>query len=133
MVTDYYTKYITTTTSNIPQYTTKISIMNKPFTLKCGYNTRNKLRWISIVDKNNKPILTQTFLKYGKQCEFNFLAERYNLSFFVTLKPKVRTKEFVKDYDYLNWADDFDLYFVGRSQELEERMRVSGRKVYVGN
>lgn len=133
MISDYFATAITTTLSNKPQYTTKISIMNKPFNLRCGYNTRNGLRWITIEDLNSKPVLSQTFMKNKKRCELNFLAERYNLDFYVTLKAKDRSKVFPEDYDYLNWADDFDLYFVGRTQEIRNRMRVNGRQLYVGN
>lgn len=133
MVNKYYTTKITTTVSNLPLYSSRIGILNKPFTLRCGYNTRNKKRWIIITDLDDKPVLTQTFMSVGKSCELNFRAELHNLNFYVTLKPKSPYKTFPENYDYLNWADDFDLYFVGKTQEEVEELRLNGRKLYVGN
>ena len=106
--------------------------MNRPFNLRCGYNTRNKMRWVIITDLNNTPVLTQTFLKLGKQCELNFTADKYDLSFMLTLKKIDSTKEILENYDYLNWADDFDLFFVGSSQKFQEKLRLNRREVYVG-
>ena len=125
--------FITMSVSDKPNYTSQISILGRQFTLTCGYNTRNKLRWISVEDTNGQPVLSQTFLKNGKLCQLNFLANRYGLSFSVTLKPKSSTTTIADDYDYLEWSNDFDLYFVGRLQSTEEDMRVNLRKVYVGN
>lgn len=125
--------FITISVSDKPNYTSQISILGRQFTLTCGYNTRNKLRWITVEDANGKPVLVQTFLKKGKLCQLNFLANRYGLSFSVTLKPKSDTTTISDNYDYLEWSKDFDLYFVGRLQSTEEDMRVNLRKVYVGN
>lgn len=125
--------FITMSVSDKPNYTSQISILGRQFTLTCGYNTRNKLRWITVEDANGKPVLVQTFLKKGKLCQLNFLANRYGLSFSVTLKPKSDTTIIPDNYDYLEWSKDFDLYFVGRLQSTEEDMRVNLRKVYVGN
>ena len=86
-----------------------------------------------ITDLEDRPILTQTFISVGKRCELNFQAQRHNLNFYVTLKPKTPSKAFPDDYDYLNWADDFDLFFVGRTQKVVEEMRLNGRRLYVGN
>lgn len=125
--------FITMSVSDKPNYTSQISILGRQFTLTCGYNTRNKLRWVTVEDANGKPVLVQTFLKKGKLCQLNFLANRYGLSFSVTLKPKSDTTIIPDNYDYLEWSKDFDLYFVGRLQSTEEDMRVNLRKVYVGN
>ena len=125
--------FITMSVSNKPNYTSQISILGRQFTLICGYNTRNKLRWVAVEDTNGQPVLSQTFLKNGKLCQLNFLANRYGLSFSVTLKPKSSITTIAYDYDYLEWSNDFDLYFIGRLQSTEEDMRVNLRKVYVGN
>ena len=125
--------FITVSVSDKPDYSSQISLLGRQFTLTCGYNTRNKLRWISIKDTNGNPVLPQTFLKAGKICQLNFLANRYGLSFSVTLKPKSKTKEIADNYNYLNWSSDFDLYFIGRLQSTEDAMQVNLRKVYVGN
>lgn len=125
--------FITMSVSDKPDYSSQISILGRQFTLTCGYNTRNKLRWISIKDTNGDHVLPQTFIKVGKICQLNFLANRYGLSFSVTLKPKSKTKEIAANYDYLNWSSDFDLYFIGRLQSTEDAMQVNLRKVYVGN
>lgn len=133
VIRDHTTTYITVSVDNTPNYTARLSLLNQPLNLICGYNTRNKMRWVAITDQRNRPILTQTFLKYGKVCEFNKNAELLGLSFSVTIKPKILSKEFSGSYDYLDWADDFDLYFIGRDMDIERRMKENGRKAYVGN
>lgn len=124
--------FITVPVSDKIHYVSKIDILQRPLNLICGYNTRNKMRWIMITDQGNKPILTQTFLKNKKICEFNFNANRKGLSFTVTLKPKSKDIVIPDDYDYLNWSKDFDLYFLGRLQTTEEKFKINWRTVYVG-
>ena len=133
MIIDDTNTFVSITLDNKPHYTTKTSLMGKALNIKCSYNSRNGLRWITITDNNNRPMLTQTFLKNKKQCELNFLSNLYNLSFYVTLKQKDKTKKIPDDYDYLNWSDDFVMYFVGATQDLRDRMWVNGRTAYVGN
>ena len=131
MISDKHT-LTTVSVSNRPHYTSNFTLRGRPFNIRCGYNTRNKKRWIILTDKSDRPILTQTFMSDGKQCQLNHIANRYDLSFMVTLKKKDRYKFIPEDYDYLNWADDFELYFVGTSQSLQERLWVNGREAYVG-
>jgi hypothetical protein len=107
--------------------------MGVPLALTCGYNTRDGSRWIMITDSKGDPLLTQTVLKKSRYCELNFLSNRYDLSFSVTIKPKDKTKVFSNDYDYLNWAEDFDLFFAGTSLKVIQDLEVNLRKVYVGN
>lgn len=125
--------FITISVSDKPNYNTKITLLGRQFNLTCGYSTRNKLRWVAIKDLDNRPVLTQTFMKNGKLCQLNFLSNRYGINFSVTLKPKSKIAIIPDNYDYLNWSSDFDLYFVGRLQSTEEDMKVNLRKVYVGN
>lgn len=125
--------FLTVSVSDKPNYRTKISILNVPLNLTCEYNSRNKLRSIIITDRNGSPLLSQTYLKKGKLCQFNALANRYGISFSVTLKQKDATVTLADDYDYLDWSSDFDLYFVGRKQSTEDAYKVNIRKVYVGN
>lgn len=124
--------FITVPVSDKPNYFSKIDILQRPLNLICGYNTRNKMRWIMITDQNNRPVLPQTFLKHKKICEFNFNANRKGLSFTVTLKPKTKDLDIPVNYDYLNWSKDFDLYFLGRLQTTEDKYHINRRKVYVG-
>lgn len=132
MINDIH-RVVTLSVSNKPHYKTPVKLLGESLYVKCGYNGRNKLRWIIVTDANGLPLLPQTFLNNKKQCQFNFLSNIYNLSFYVTLKQKDSSKEIPKDYDYLDWSNDFDMLFVGSSQKLKEEMRVSLRTVYVGN
>lgn len=125
--------FITFSVSDKPNYTSRISILSVPLTISCEYNTRNGLRSLIIVDQNGNPLLPQTYLKKDKMCQFNSLANRYGLSFSVTLKQKDSTAIIPDDYDYLEWSDDFSLYFVGRKQSTEDAYDLNIRKVYVGN
>lgn len=124
--------FITISVSDKPNYTSNINILGQPLKLICGYSTRNKSRWLVITDQNNRPLLTQTFLKQNKISDFNFIANRLGLSFTVTLKPKSKESTIPDDYDYLNWSKDFDLYFLGRLQSTEDKFLVNRRIVYVG-
>lgn len=132
MVINDLDTFITVPVSNKPNYYSKIVILQRTLNLTCGYNTRNKLRWITITDQNNRPLLTQTFIKHKKIAEFNFISNQNGLSFTVTLKLKSQDKIIPDNYDYLNWSDDFDLYFLGRLQSTEEKFKVNRRIVYVG-
>lgn len=124
---------ITMSLDDRPHFTTKITIFGKVLNIQCSYNTRNKMRWIIITDNNSLPLLSQTFLKNKKQCELNFLSNIYDLNFYVTLKKKSPSDIIPVDYDYLNWSKDFDMYFVGSTQDLQDRLTVNGRSAYVGN
>ena len=131
MIIDATHTFITLTLENKPHYNMKTTIFGKSLNIKCGYNGRNGLRWIMITDDNNLPLLSQTFLKNKKQCQLNFLSNIYNLSFYVTLKLKDISKNIPEDYDYLEWEDDFDLFFVGCTQDLKDRLRINARSAYV--
>lgn len=130
---DLVMRYVSVTLSDRPYYTTTFNLQNVQLKLNCGYNTRNKMRWVTITDRNGFIILSQTFLKYGKRCELNFLSNEYDLSYYLTLKPKNVTIKYDETYDYLNWAADFDMCFVGYSYSLVERLDRNGRIVLVGN
>ena len=101
--------------------------------MQCGYSPRTGLRWIILVDSDSDVILSQTYLKYKKRCELNFNANLNNLNYYVTLKTKDPTKIFEPSHNYENWAKDFDLCFVGHSQELEDRLQSNLRIIKVGN
>lgn len=124
--------FITITVSDKPHYTSNINILGQPLKLICGYNSRSKSRWLVITDLNNRPLLTQTFLRQNKISDFNFTANRLGISFTVALKPKSKEIAISDDYDYLNWSRDFDLYFLGRLQSTEDKFELNRRLVYVG-
>lgn len=130
---DLITKYVSVTLSNSYNYTTKYNLQGVQVTMRCGYNTRNKSRWIILMDKNGDLLLSQTFIKYGKRCELNFNSNEKNLNYYVTLKVKDVNKKFADDYDYLGWAKDFDLCFVGYEYSIEERLESNIRNNLVGN
>ena len=76
----------------------------------------------------------QTFLKAGKICQLNFLANRYGLSFSVTLgnlnlKPKrlLPTTTILTGLLILTY-----ILLVGYNQQ-KDAMQVNLREVYVGN
>lgn len=124
--------FITIPVSDKPHYTSNINILGQPLKLICGYNSRNKSRWLVVTDLNNRPLLTQTFLRQNKISVFNFTANRLGLSYTVTLRPKSKDVVIPDSYDYLNWSNDFDLYFLGRLQSTEDKFEVNRRLVYVG-
>lgn len=130
---DIALRYFNVTLLNYANYSTNITIQSVPMVMRCGYNTRNKLRWIHLEDINGVTLLPQTFLKYGKRVEMNFNSNEANLNYYITLKPKDSTKIIPDSYDYLNWKNDFDICFVGYEYSLVERLMVNGRKTFVGN
>lgn len=119
--------------SNEPNYQTKFNLGSVQIYMTCNYNTRNKLRAIILSDRYGDVLLSQTFIKYLKRAELNFNAEQNNLSYFLTLKPKNLSLVIDDSYDYLNWRDYFDLYFIGRPQTVENEISVSYRKMLTGN
>lgn len=133
LITDLKVKYVSITLSNIPNYNTKFNLQSTRIYMQCGYNYRNKSRWIVLTDDSGSVLLSQTFLKFNKRCELNFESEMLDLDYYVTLKPKKVSFNITEDYDYLNWANDFDICFVGHAYSLTERMDANGRRVFVGN
>lgn len=133
LIYDTVLRYFNVTLSDYANYTTKITIQSVPMTMRCGYNTRNKMRWIYLEDLNGEILLPQTFIKYGKRVEMNFNSNESNLNYYITLKPKDSTKVWLDNYDYLSWKKDFDICFVGYEYSLVERLQVNGRKAFVGN
>ena len=126
-------KYTSVKTLDYPDYQSKFNLQSTQIFLRCGYNTRNKMRWVILTDSNGMVLLPQTFLKFKKRCELNFLSNQYNLNYYLTLKPKDATKKFPDDYDYLDWSKDFDMCFVGYEQSLVDKLDKNLRFVFVGN
>lgn len=119
--------------SNRGKYVTSFFIDGVRVTMRCGYNTRNKMRWIILLDDIGGIILPQTFIKQGKRCELGFLANQQDLHYYVTLSPKNPYKTFLSNYDYLFWQLDFTLCFVGYAQEIEVEYETLNREHLVGN
>ena len=119
---DFETKMFYVELSNNTRYRTKFNIESVQISMSCGYNTRSKTRWIVLTDRNVETLLSQTFLKSKQICELNFYANVVGLRYSLALIPKVGNKDF-KEYNYINWADDFSLAFSGHSTELEERLQ----------
>lgn len=130
---DLETQYIKVNVSNVLNYNSKFSFSGVTFNISCGYNSRNLKRWIILTSDNGDVLLPQTFLKYGRRCELNFMSELYNLKYYVTLRPKDATKLFSDDYDYREWQKDFDLCFVGIPYSVKERLDIGIRRYLVGN
>lgn len=133
VIDDLYFRYTKVTLSNTFNYTTSFTIQNVQLKMLCGYNTRVGQRWVVLTDSYGNVILSQTFLKYQKQCELNFNSNEYNLNHFITLVPKDKTKSFGDDYNYAYWANDFDLYFIGYPKEISERAKSNYIIKMVGN
>lgn len=133
LVDEILVKYTSVKTLDYPDYQSKLNLQSTQVFLRCGYNTRNKMRWVILTDSNGMVLLPQTFLKFKKRCELNFLSNQYNLNYYLTLKPKDATKRFPDDYDYLDWSKDFDMCFVGYEQSLVDKLDKNLRFVFVGN
>ena len=130
---DYHISHTKVSLSNEFNYTTNFNIQNVSIFMRCGYNTRNKQRWITLTDRSGNVLLSQTFLQHKKECELNFNSNEYNLDYFVTLILKDESKVIPNDYDYINWANDFNLYFIGHEYDISERIKSNLTIVLVGN
>ena len=113
------TKVTTVSLSDSPKYKTKVRLENLDLNLLCHYNTRNRLRWITITTVDGTVLLPQTFLSANKKCELNFNAELLGLYYNVTLVPNNQYIN-LSDYDYLEWGYDFNLVFRGYSNEIRK-------------
>ena len=118
--------------SNRATYNTSFKIDGLTIVMVCDYNIRAKKRLITLYDTDGNTLLKQTFVVFGRRCELNFNATELNLDYYVTLKPKGNNLNF-KDYDYINWADDFTLCFIGGEQEQNLLLKENLRKVLTGN
>ena len=129
---DFVTNYVIVPVSDNYNYKTRIRLENNLLVLDVKYNLRNKKRSLSISSVDGDVLLPYTFLDYDRRCELNFNATELNLDYYVTLKPKSNNLNF-KDYDYINWADDFTLCFIGGEQEQNLLLKENLRKVLTGN
>lgn len=133
VINELLVKYTTVKTLDYPDYQSKFNLQSTQVFIRCGYNTRNKMRWVILTDLNGMVLLPQTFLKFKKRCELNFLSNQHNLNYYLTLKPKDNTKVVPNDYDYLEWSKDFDMCFVGYEQSLVDKLDENLRVAFVGN
>lgn len=108
--------------SNTFKYRTKFNLSGVQVSMSCGYNVINKHRWIILTSSFGETLLSQTFLKIGKRCELTPKAQQENLDYYVTLVKKDKAKVIPDNYDYINWATDFDLYFYGRDYSITEQL-----------
>lgn len=133
IIGDSGVKYVEVTVSNKLNYITNYNLQNTQITMRCGYNIRSKSRWVILYDSQGDILLPQTFLRHKKRCELNFNSNLNNLNYYLTLKLKDNSKVLPNDYDYANWADDFDLCFVGYEFDMVRRMKRNFRIIRVGN
>lgn len=119
--------------SNSIKYRTNFSLQSSVINMQCGYNTRNKKRWIILTDRYGNTLLSQTFLNIGKVCEMNFNSELLNLDYSLVLLPKNNTKILPDNYDYVNWGDDLAIVFFGHDYLSTVKMDKNLRVVLVGN
>lgn len=133
LLDDYIINYTKVTVSDVFNYKTRIRLENNILVLDIKYNLRNKRRSLSISSVDGEILLPYTFLDYGRRCELNFNATQIDLDYYVTLSPKSKSFVYNKGYDFSSWTTDFDLYFVGASYELRERLNKNIRIAFVGN
>lgn len=126
-------KYTDVSLFNSYRYETKIRVRGVDLIMDVGYNTRNKLRWVSLVDTMGNIILPRTFLRCNDRSELSFTSNRHNLDYYITLNPKSSLKSFGESYDYKDWKDDFVLTFAGYTYKEVEYMQAHTRKITVGN
>ena len=129
---DNDTFYISASLSNRYEYNTTFNVMNTPINMRCGYNIRNKKRWVILTDNYDYIILTQTFISEGRKCELNFNANQSNISGYLTLVKKDNSNRIPTNYDYANWANDFEILFVTNTQEKEHEWDKNYLSVMVG-
>lgn len=133
LLDDLIVKYVTCSLSNKVNYFTKFNLESTRIEMTCGYNSRSKSRWVILKNSIGEIILPQTELKYDRRVELNFYAEQSDLDFYLTLKPKNIAKIPDDNYDYINWANDFDMCFVGYEYSITERLERNIRINLVGN
>lgn len=119
--------------SNLPDYTTTFSVNGVTLFMSVTYNQRQGRRYISLETKDTEVLLSQTCVVFGRRCELNTNAQFEGLDYYVTLKPKDEALVFSNNQDYLNWADDFELCFVGWDYSFTERKKENIRVRRIGN
>ena len=119
--------------NNTPNYTTNFIIDGFPLFMQVGYSSRMKMRWLSLEDRVGNLLIPQTYIDYGRRVDMNENAHVLDLDYYLTLKPKNEFNIKSEDYDYINWADDYTLCFVGTTYDLTERGNTNLRVVLTGN
>lgn len=114
------------------RYNTRVSLNGRNLKLVCGYDNRNKSRWVSLETSDNTVLLKRTPLDYGRVCELDAISHRYDLDYYITLAKKDPNKEVAENYDYLNWDKDFRIAFVGKPFSSNREMKRCLLNVLVG-
>lgn len=130
---NFLTTNVEISLSNSLSYRTSFSLPSQTIMMKCGYNSRNKGRWIILSDRQGNTLLPQTFLKVNKICELNFNSELLDLDYSLVLLPKRPLKTIGNDYDYINWGNDLAIVFFGNEYSASLRMQKNIRTSLVGN
>lgn len=130
---DVVTKYTTVSLDNNLYYTTSFMIESVYIYMTVGYDPRSKSRWVILESAAGVILLKQAYLKFGRRTELNFNSNLLGLDYYITLKPKQEHFKPTNDYDYRDWANDFDLCFVGYNYQLTERMQRNLRIALTGN
>lgn len=123
--------YTTLSVSNSLNYVTKFNLNFSQVVMQCGYNPRNKMRWVILKNNSGEILLSQTFLKANRIVNLNFNSELDNFKGEVSLVPIESNKEYTEEFDYRNWANDFFLVFSGYTYEIVEEMDRNLRNVLV--
>lgn len=126
------TKYTNVRVLNQPFYTTQFSLDSVQVTMEVGYDPRYKMRWIILKSLTGVLLLKQTYIKNGRRCELNFNSNLYDLDYYVTVIAKDDHFDF-ESIDYLNWADDLEICFVGYRYKFQEELDLNYRIDRVGN
>lgn len=130
---EFSTKYTTVSLSNYADYQTTFTLNGVTIFMTVNYNHREGVRSIILESTSSSTLMSQSIVRFGKRCELNFNANQVGLDYYVTLKPIDETKVFDSHYDYYNWADDFQLCFVGWDYSYTVRKMDNIRIYRTGN
>lgn len=133
LIDDVVTNYTDIQLQNFPNYHTTIKIGGQTLIMYIKYNSRNKMRSITLNTLDGFTLLPFTFVTEGRRCELNRIAELEGFNYYVTLRQTNLGKVIDKEYDYLNWSSDFTLCFVGFDYSLIERMQINLRISLTGD
>lgn len=114
------------------RYQTRINLDSSNLVLYFGYNVRSKSRWVCVTSSDGAVLLKRSIIVFGRDLDLDCNSYNKNLYYKLRLEKKSNVPTEATEFDYLNWANSFNLTFVGSSYNMQRRIKQSTASFLAG-
>lgn len=114
------------------RYQTRINLDSSNLVLYFGYNVRSKSRWVCVTSSDGTVLLKRSTIVFGRDLDLDCNAYNKDLYYKIRLEKKSSVSTEATEFDYLNWANSFNLTFVGSSYNMQRRIKQSTASFLAG-